>query len=80
MYIEDLILFYLPSLDEEVYRRIEFGLEKRSLGGKADDLFSLILGGGKVLLQSASVPVTPQQTSSFATKDSITPGTVVRLR
>lgn len=35
MYTEDLILFYLPSLDEEVYRRTEFGLEnKRSPWGE----------------------------------------------
>lgn len=44
MYIEDLILFYLSSLDEEVYWRTEFGhkKQKKSLWGKADDLFSLI--------------------------------------
>lgn len=33
-----------------------------------------------MLLRSASAPVTPQQTGSFAAKESTTPGTAVGLR
>lgn len=54
---------------------------KRSLGEKSCRvLFSPTLRGVKALLHSPSAPVTPQQTSSFATKESVTPATAVRLR